>query len=286
LSQKVLMERIAEKAYVTYEAVKNWKQGYNGPSDIEMVKICAEVLDIDYHDLLTSIESKQESVKMTEKEIALVENIFGGCIKIVYRFSDRFKHYGENRGENHKLFSQARDNYKSEITQLRAVIDSSSLFARESIRYKLHRILIDMCEDYKSFGMAERWEAIEKIEIDEHAFSYNVDTDEIASFSHISSRANAIETRGIWYLTEEKEMAEKLGYEYTDIPGDYYNNVDLDGQAYDENDNVLELDEFHIIDCNDEYEITPQILYKDMRTRLLKDVFAHDFPELGLPLYN
>lgn len=51
-NKKTLYEKIANKAYVTTDAVKKWCQGKNGPQDLERLKSIAQVLNVDYQKLL------------------------------------------------------------------------------------------------------------------------------------------------------------------------------------------------------------------------------------------
>jgi len=54
-----LREQIAQAAFVTPAAVKNWTYGQNGPSDMETVQSIAKVLGVDYHKLLQDKENEQ-----------------------------------------------------------------------------------------------------------------------------------------------------------------------------------------------------------------------------------
>ena len=58
ITQTAIREELADVAFVSQEAVKNWMYGNNAPSDIEQVKVIAEYFDVDYHELLTKEEEK------------------------------------------------------------------------------------------------------------------------------------------------------------------------------------------------------------------------------------
>lgn len=49
---------LAEKLYVSPEAVKNWMYGYNGPSELEQVKLLGDFFAVDYHEFLKAEEEK------------------------------------------------------------------------------------------------------------------------------------------------------------------------------------------------------------------------------------
>ena len=57
---------LAEVAYVSVDALKNWMYGKNGPADLETVKRISTKLEINYMDLL----KEQEKEKMEEKKMA------------------------------------------------------------------------------------------------------------------------------------------------------------------------------------------------------------------------
>lgn len=57
---------IAEAAYVSVDALKNWMYGKNGPADLETVKRVSAKLEVNYMDLL----KEQEKEKMEEKKMA------------------------------------------------------------------------------------------------------------------------------------------------------------------------------------------------------------------------
>ena len=64
-----IREELADVAFVSQEAVKNWMYGNNAPSDIEQVKVIADYFDIDYHELLTIAEEKDMTMS-TENILA------------------------------------------------------------------------------------------------------------------------------------------------------------------------------------------------------------------------
>ena len=61
-TKDMIMNEIAEKLSVSYEAVKNWAYGYNGPTDLELVKKIGAYFKVDYRTLLLL-----EDEKVTER---------------------------------------------------------------------------------------------------------------------------------------------------------------------------------------------------------------------------
>jgi len=67
ISVEQIYETIADSAHVSVDAVKNWMYGKNGPADLETVKHLAEVLKVDYMELLKI----QEESNMPEKNVEM-----------------------------------------------------------------------------------------------------------------------------------------------------------------------------------------------------------------------
>lgn len=58
MNKSCIMKELAEKLYVSDDAVKSWMYGNNGPSDLEQVKKVADYFGVEYHQLLTEEEEK------------------------------------------------------------------------------------------------------------------------------------------------------------------------------------------------------------------------------------
>ena len=52
LNKSNIMKELAEKLYISEDAVKSWMYGNNGPSDLEQVKLVADYFGVEYHQLL------------------------------------------------------------------------------------------------------------------------------------------------------------------------------------------------------------------------------------------
>ncbi len=60
-----IMKELAEKLFVSEDAVKTWMYGTNGPSDLEQVKQIADYFGIDYHQLLDKEETEMATNSIT-----------------------------------------------------------------------------------------------------------------------------------------------------------------------------------------------------------------------------
>lgn len=80
----------------------------------------------------------------------------------------------------------------------------------------------------------------------------------------------------LFYIDEEINLATKLSYDYPEIPDEYYDDTSLDGESLDENGNPRDLTPL----AHPEFGLTPKILFKDYATRLMKNAFRVEFPEI------
>ena len=72
VTQTAIREQLAEKTFVSPEAIKNWMYGNNAPSDLEQVKTLAEYFDVDYHQLL---KEEKEMTNTTEIKYDLTNDV-------------------------------------------------------------------------------------------------------------------------------------------------------------------------------------------------------------------
>ena len=80
----------------------------------------------------------------------------------------------------------------------------------------------------------------------------------------------------MFYIDEEINLATNLSYDYPEIPNEYYDDTSLDGESLDENGNPRDLTPL----AHPELGLTPKILFKDYATRLMKNAFRVEFPEI------
>ena len=163
MTQISLMERIADKACVSLEAVKNWKYGANGPSSVEIVKACADVLGVDYSDLLIPLENQEEN-KMNKRDKELVEAVFGEIISLAYLVKQQHMellNLKDNKERNTITRTVNSEELDAKIEQIHKMVDTRSLLVSETVRYKLHRILIELKDYFVDRNWTiERWEEI------------------------------------------------------------------------------------------------------------------------------
>ena len=271
--------RIADKTDLTVEAIKQWEKGKGCPGDIERVKACAEVLNVDFFDLLIPCGS-EEMNKLNDKEMALLEEIFAGCVSYYYEQAEWF--FNENiEKSQYRELEQHIPERVSEITKkMHAITDQNALFISEDIRYRIHRFLNDFEKEYDIWDMQLKWkESKVDSEGKDHLDICMMTPMEYAlCCGDMRTHEDGIYLQGLNYLEEEINLATKLSYDYPDIPIDFYDDVSIDGESFDRNGKPKDLSRL----CHPEYGINPGIIYKDYATRIMKNAFAVEFPEIVL----
>ena len=73
-TRTAIMEELADKLFVSVEAIKNWMYGHNGPSEIEKVKELADYFQVDYHQFLEK-EDGQMTENISTKSNSIISNM-------------------------------------------------------------------------------------------------------------------------------------------------------------------------------------------------------------------
>jgi len=281
ITQQMLRDKIADKVVLSSESVYKWQQGYNAPGDIKYIEICADVLETDISHLLTPINSNRRGIKLTDKEIELVSIIYEECVCCIYLYYDAYKEFSEDSKTNHETRQNKEKEYFARLSAAHRTIDAHSLFITDGVRYRLHRIVNDMSERNMFLGMSDRWEEINTEQIEEFkVYDRIASLDEMIDYSISPSRDSGISRQGLFYIEEEKALAEKLGYKYSKIPQEYYDDENKTNPVFDGSGrNIGEVCKIE----DSSFELNANILFKDMMTRFIKMIFTNDFPEIQFP---
>ena len=87
ITKSFIMEDLADTLCVSSETVKSWMYGYNGPSEIELVKALGEYFRVDYHELLKSeVDNMNNAVNggvvvVNDAQAQITKE----CVRIIYR---------------------------------------------------------------------------------------------------------------------------------------------------------------------------------------------------------
>ena len=279
-TETALQEKIADQLEITPEAIKNWKLGNNSPVNLKSIEVCATVLGVDIMCLLTPVD--EEASKLTDKEIVLIERIYAECINSMYFLNSCCELYTDDRSINTSIRKDREEEYLKTLATLHQMIDATLLIS-SSVRYRLHRIICDMSEHNIFLGMSERWQDINTVKNSAgHYHDRLASIYALADYSSSMKRGGDTEDSDLLYVEDEKALAEKLGFKYTDIPDAYY-DYDEEHMPKDKNGNPENVSNVCYINDRTEFELNGNILFKDLMTRFIKMVFAHDFPELNIP---
>lgn len=106
-----LTQKIAEHAYVSADAVINWKKGKNGPSDIEKIRLIAEALGVNnWMLLLAEIREENDMRNREEIELYSVKRIYDAVVEFLHEFvnTDGFNSYWHGLFEESSLDVEGR----------------------------------------------------------------------------------------------------------------------------------------------------------------------------------
>ena len=263
IPRKIFMEKIADKACVSFDAVKKWKSGHNGPGSIEMVEAIAEILGVDSLDLLSPVGKMIEKTQLKQADIDVIHMVYEGILDIN---QELIRFYEENK---HVTAELRKDFYKKRnqlIKKLENNIYKRSLDISLNIKNKLLTLVYELDYQY----IPDRWERIEMDYCQSHREdkSHNDGWEYARDYIFFDNRNDLIhcEDMGLEYVYNEIYVAECLGY----YDGKYPDDIDY---YYEK-----KLDELCKFGCPDLY-LEPRYIYRHMFTNLLLLVFTNDFPE-------
>ena len=98
-TKAAIVEELAEKCFVSAEAIKNWMYGHNGPSELEQVKTLGEYFETDYHQLLKKEEGQMTTTNednkgtMNEAQVTYTKERVREIYKAMINYIDRCRYY-------------------------------------------------------------------------------------------------------------------------------------------------------------------------------------------------
>lgn len=82
-------ERIAVEVNVSTEAVRNWRFGKNGPSEIEMIMGIAKSLELsDWTILVKEYNGEKDMIEITDREKNALKRVYDSIIDFLYEFTE------------------------------------------------------------------------------------------------------------------------------------------------------------------------------------------------------
>ena len=104
-----LKRAIADRSGLSEEAVKKWEMGHNGPSNIDQVRIAADVLDIPYTALIDQVKKTGEINTVGERNKQLIDTIFRESLAILIQKA-KYKPDGEDGKERNAQYRRNQKN--------------------------------------------------------------------------------------------------------------------------------------------------------------------------------
>ena len=140
-----LEELLAERIGVTKDAVHNWRFEKNGPSDIEMIKIMAEVLCIKNWTIFTKSSSEGEKImQLTERQMDALKRVYDGIVEFLFEFerTDGFNNYWfeYSQGTKREVQDLIFDRVERKVDNLYLLLD------KEYFDLGRHEIYDALCE--------------------------------------------------------------------------------------------------------------------------------------------
>ncbi|MDO4460761.1 MAG: helix-turn-helix transcriptional regulator [Clostridia bacterium] len=274
-SQKKIMEEIAERTNYSYEAVKNWANGYNGPSSMEVIDEIANVLNVDRRKLLNPI-AKEEATTMTsnitynDKEKELIEYAY------IHLLSELLSMY-DNLSEEAYIDKGTMNWNPSSKELLSNYVSLNSLFVSDEIISVLLKLIddVDLLGDPMCFYCPYEWDDF-LVDCSPYCMSMQ-EWGDLFRWLPLYDREEAIETFGFKYLAKEIEFCKRMRLAYTDIPEEIRTHLN----EYDDNKiSATDIGKYGIyddyLDCHD---ITREVTLFYIRNTI-KAVFVHYFPGL------
>ena len=278
ISKLSIYEGLSNKLYIPFETIKNWARGRNGAS-LENIKLISEYIQIDYRELLDTVDEYIETSPTKEQDRKLVEEVFKKSLSVLVR---QINFVPEDTEISKHV--QHRNNNERAIRELREIhlyINCHALSTSETIRNSLHRILLETEE--LIYDSPESWERFSwsKEEMDDRksTLHYVITGDSKGNVSYeldadmFRERYYGCERKQLFgdnctartYIFDEIEFADDLGLDdVKDIDDEFY-EIDSDLEKYG----------YHgILDVN------PTMVYEHMLTKYLSSVYKIVFEDL------
>ena len=289
--RKVTKERIYqdisnELSFSPY-AIQNWKRGRNGPSSLEDTKKLAEFIQIDYHELLDTVEEYAQPSATKEQDRKLVEEVFKKSLEVIVRKINFIPEDTEISKPIQHINN--RDRAIRELRDIHLHINCHALSTAETIRNSLHRILLEteeiihgyQPESWERFSWSEeemddrksalRYELVNTWKGNEKCVTYELDAGMFRGNYYGCERKDLFFD---WfsaspYIFDEIEFATDLGLDDVKNIDDAFYEIDSsNGEAYEEYGYHGDLD------------INPTMVFEHVLTKYLSSLYKIVFEDL------
>ena len=284
VSKLSIYEDFSNKLYIPLDTIRNWARGRNGPNSLEDTKKLAELIPIDYHELLDTIEEYVQPSPTKEQDRKLVEEVFKKSLAVIVKKINFVPEDTEISKPVQHINN--RDRAIRELRDIHLYVNCHALSTSETIRNSLHRILLETEE--LIHGIPESWDRFSwsKEEMDDRKSTlhyvitgdskgnerYELDSTTFMQRYYGCERKQVLgddDIVGRVYIFDEIEYATDLGL-------DDVKNVD---DAFDEID-MSNLEDFEKYGYHGILDVNPTMVYEHMLTKYLSSVYKLVFGDL------
>ena len=283
VSKADIYEDLSKKLFVSVDTIKNWVRNRNGTS-LDQIKRLSEYMNVDYRELLDTVEEYVQPSPTKEQDRKLVEEVFKKSLSVIV---GKINFVPEDTEISRQI--QHINNKERAIRELRDIhlyVNCHALSTSETIRNSLHRVLLETEE--LIHGIPESWDRFRwsEDEMDDRKsvlrYVYSVDregnkTYELDSTTFVQ-RYYGCERKQVLgdddiaarvYIFDEIEYATDLGL-------DDVKNVD---DEFDEIDSS-NLEDFEKYGYHGILDVNPTMVYEHMLTKYLSSVYKIVFEDL------
>ena len=281
VSKLSIYEDFSNKLYIPLDTIKNWARGRNGAT-LENTKLISGYIQIDYHELLDTVEEYVQPSPTKEQDRKLVEEVFKKSLEVLVR---KIHFIPEDTEINkHIQYINNRDRAIRELRDIHLYVNCHALSTSETIRNSLHRILLETEEII--YGSHESWDRFSwtEDEMDDRKSAlryacweskgnkgYELDSDMLHEHYYGCNRKDLFFDyfSVIGYVFDEIEFATDLGLDdVKNVDEEFYEIDTSNGEAYEKYG-------YHGI-----LDINPTMVYEHVLTKYLSSVYKLVFEDL------
>ena len=285
--RKVTRESIYEdfynKLHIPIDTIKNWVRKRNGAS-LEDIKRISEYIQIDYHELLDTVEEYIQPSPTKEQDRKLVEEVFKKSLAVIVK---KINFVPEDT-EISIPIQQANNKERAarELRDIHLYVNCHALSTSETIRNSLHKILLET-EEILHGWQPESWERFSwsKEEMDDRKSAlryaiirdsngnerYELDADMFRGDYYGCERKDLFWDyfSSHYYLFDEIEFATDLGLDdVKNIDDEFYEIDSSNGEAYEK------------YGYHGDLEVNPTMVFEHVLTKYLSSVYKIVFEDL------
>ena len=283
VSKADIYEDLSKKLFVSVDTIKNWVRNRNGTS-LDQIKRLSEYMNIDYRELLDTVEEYVQPSPTKEQDRKLVEEVFKKSLSVIV---GKINFVPEDTEISRQI--QHINNKERAIRELRDIhlyVNCHALSTSETIRNSLHRVLLETEE--LIHGIPESWDRFRwsEDEMDDRKsvlrYVYSVDregnkTYELDSTTFVQ-RYYGCERKQVLgdddiaarvYIFDEIEYATDLGLDDVKNMDDEFDEIDSSN-----------LEDFEKYGYHGILDVNPTMVYEHMLTKYLSSVYKIVFEDL------